>query len=86
MCIIGLAVAGTLFVIPTAAEIPIIQTLMAFGLGVGPAAAFLITLPAVSLPSLLIINRVFSKTILLFVVVSVVIIGIISGFIASAIL
>ncbi|SDD70850.1 permease [Sporomusa acidovorans] len=86
LAIIGLAVAGTLFVIPTAAEIPIIQTLMAFGLGVGPAAALLITLPAVSLPSLLIINRAFPKTILLFVVVSVVIIGIISGFVATAIL
>ena len=32
LVIIGLAIAGTLFVIPTAGEIPIIQTLMTFGL------------------------------------------------------
>jgi len=86
LAIIGLAIAGTFFVIPTAAEIPIIQTLMAFGLGVGPAAALLITLPAVSLPSLLIIKRSFPKKVLLFVVVSVVIIGVISGFVATFIL
>lgn len=84
--IIFLAIAGTLFVIPTAAEIPIIQTLMAFGLGVGPAAALLITLPAVSLPSLLIIKRAFPTKVLLFVIASVATIGIISGFIATIIL
>lgn len=86
LAIIGLAVAGTLFVIPTAAEIPIIQTLMAFGLGVGPAAALLMTLPAVSLPSLLIIKRTFPQKVLLFVVISVAVIGIISGFVATVIL
>jgi uncharacterized membrane protein YraQ (UPF0718 family) len=77
--IILLAVTGTLFVIPTAAEIPVIQTLMAFGLGMGPAATLLITLPAVSLPSLLIVRRAFSKKVLVFVGVAVVIIGIVSG-------
>jgi uncharacterized protein len=84
--IIGLAITGTLFVIPTAAEIPIIQTLMTFGLGTGPAAALLITLPAVSLPSLLIIKRVFPKSVLVFVGAAVAVIGIISGFIGSIIL
>jgi uncharacterized protein len=86
LTIFGLAIAGTLFVIPTAAEIPVIQTLMSFGLGVGPAAALLITLPAVSLPSILIIKRAFSTKILLFVLASVAGIGILSGFIAMAIL
>src|SRR5215831_1733001 len=46
-----LAAAGTLFVIPTAGEVPIIQVLQQFGLGGAGAAALLITLPAVSLPS-----------------------------------
>ena len=50
--ILGFAVAGVLFPIPTGAEIPIIQTMMASGLGVGPAAALLLTLAPVSLPSL----------------------------------
>ena len=55
-----LAFTGTLFVIPTAGEIPIVQTLMSFGLGVGPAAALLTALPALSLPSLLMLYRAIS--------------------------
>ncbi len=86
MAIIFLAIAGTLFVVPTAGEIPVIQTLMAFGLGTGPAAALLITLPAVSLPSLLIIKRAFPKSVLVFVGVSVAVLGIIGGFIGMIIL
>src|SRR5206468_549561 len=54
---LALAFTGTLFVIPTAGEIPIVQTLMSFGLGVGPAAALLTALPALSLPSLLMLYR-----------------------------
>jgi hypothetical protein len=52
-----LAAAGTLFVIPTAGEVPIIQVLQQFGLGSASAAALLITLPAVSLPSLAMLAR-----------------------------
>jgi uncharacterized membrane protein YraQ (UPF0718 family) len=79
LLIIGFAIAGMLFVIPTAAEIPAIQSLMSFGLGTGPAAALLLTLPSVSLPSLLMISKSFPKKVILFVVVSVVGLGIISG-------
>ncbi len=49
----GLAVAGTLFVIPTAGEIPIVQTLMSYGLSAGPAAALMTTLPPGPLSSTL---------------------------------
>ena len=52
-----LAAAGTLFVIPTAGEVPIVQVLQQFGLGGAGAAALLITLPAVSLPSLAMLGR-----------------------------
>lgn len=52
-----LAAAGTLFVIPTAGEVPIIQVLQQFGLGGVGAAALLITLPTVSLPSLAMLAR-----------------------------
>ncbi|TDT51317.1 permease [Fonticella tunisiensis] len=79
--IILFSITGTLFVIPTAAEIPIVQTLMSFGLGGGPAATLLMTLPSVSLPSLMIIKRAFPKRVLVFVGVSVAIIGIVSGII-----
>ncbi|SDP28978.1 Predicted permease [Paenibacillus sp. yr247] len=52
---------------------------MSFGLGTGPAAALLLTLPSVSLPSLLMISKSFLKKIILFVTVSVVGLGILSG-------
>lgn len=81
IAIIIFAIAGMLFVIPTAAEIPIIQTLMSLGLGAGPAAALLITLPAISLPSLLIVAKAFPKKVLFFVISSVVLLGIASGFV-----
>jgi uncharacterized membrane protein YraQ (UPF0718 family) len=54
----ALSAAGTLFVIPTAGEVPIIQVLQHFGLGAAGAAALLITLPAVSLPSLVMLGKV----------------------------
>ncbi|MGA7439355.1 MAG: permease, partial [Luteibacter sp.] len=55
--IAGLAIAGMLFVIPTAGEVPIVQAMLSLGLGVGPAAALLLTLPPVSLPSLAMLGR-----------------------------
>jgi uncharacterized protein len=54
---LALAVAGTLFVIPTAGEIPIIQTMLSFGMGAGPAGVLLLTLAPVSLPSLVMVGR-----------------------------
>jgi len=55
LAILIFAIAGTLFVIPTAAEIPIIGTFLSFGLGTGAAGALLVTLPSISLPSLLMV-------------------------------
>ena len=48
---------GRSHAIPTAGEVPIIQLLQQFGLGGAGAAALLITLPAVSLPSLAMLGR-----------------------------
>lgn len=79
LAVIGFAVAGTLFVIPTAAEIPIIQTLMSFGLGAGPAGALLLTLPSVSLPSFLMIAKHYPQKVIWFVLVSVIVLGIACG-------
>lgn len=86
IAILIFAVAGMLFVIPTAAEIPIIQTLMLMGLGAGPAAALLITLPSISLPSLLMVAKSFPRKVLVFVSLSVVVLGIISGLIGKVLL
>lgn len=79
LAVIFFAVMGMLFVIPTAAEIPIIQAFMAAGLGAGPAAALLLTLPAISLPSLLMVRRSFPRKVIWFVVSSVVLLGIACG-------
>ena len=57
--VIAMAIVGCLFVIPTAAEIPIVQTMMLAGMGTAPALALLITLPAVSLPSLIMLRKSF---------------------------
>lgn len=81
---LGLSVAGTLFVIPTAGEIPIVQTLMAYGLGTGPAAALLTTLPPVSLPSLVMLGRGVPARVLVGVVAVVTGLGVLSAGVAVA--
>lgn len=86
LAIVGFALAGTLFIIPTAAEIPIVQSLFSFGLGVGPGVALLLTLPAVSLPSLIMVKRVFPLRVLVCVAGLVAVAGILAGTLAMVIL
>lgn len=50
-------VLGTLLVIPTAGEIPLPQGLSSAGFSLGVVGALLVTLPAVSLPSLVMVGR-----------------------------
>jgi uncharacterized membrane protein YraQ (UPF0718 family) len=80
--VVGLAVAGTLFVIPTAGEIPIVQTMLKYGLGTGPAGALLMTLAPVSIASIAMVWNVFPKRVLLFVATAVAVTGILSGLVA----
>ena len=80
--IIAFAIAGTLFVIPTAGEVPIIQAMLALGLGVGPAGALLMTLPPISIPSLAMLARSFKPQLLLIVTATVIGFGVVSGAIA----
>ena len=81
--IAALALAGMLFVIPTAGEVPIVQAMLALGLGGGAAAALLITLPPVSLPSLTMLGRSFPIRMLVTIAVAVVGFGMLGGAIAS---
>ncbi|SFV33737.1 permease [Hyphomicrobium facile] len=81
--IVAFAVAGMLFVIPTAGEVPIVQAMLALGMGAGPAAALLLTLPPVSLPSLAMVSGSFRTQTLLTVAGGVVVFGIIAGLIAA---
>jgi uncharacterized protein len=75
VAVVLFAVAGTLFVIPTAGEIPIIQGLMAAGVGAGPLGALILTLPALSLPSMLMIRRAFPARVIVATAVAVVAMG-----------
>jgi len=82
--IVAFAVAGMLFVIPTAGEVPIIQAMLALGMGVGPAGALLMTLPPVSLPSFAMLSRSFKPRVLAFVAAAVVAFGVVAGLAALA--
>jgi len=77
--IVAFAVAGTLFVIPTAGEAPIIQAMLSLGMGVGPAGALLMTLPPISLPSMAMLARSFPPRILAVVAAAVVLFGVLAG-------
>jgi uncharacterized protein len=48
--------AGAFMYFATLTEVPIVQTLLGSGMGQGPALALLLAGPALSLPSMLVIN------------------------------
>ncbi|MDU9037159.1 permease [Pseudomonas corrugata] len=84
--LVPLAIVGTLFVIPTAAEIPIVQTMMTLGMGTGPAVALLMTLPSISLPSLLMLRKDFDARVLVTVALLTMLVGIVCGLIGAVLL
>ena len=51
------AVVGTLLVIPTGGEIPIVLALLAAGVGAGVTGALLVALPALSVPSMVMVGK-----------------------------
>jgi uncharacterized protein len=78
-----MAIAGMAFVIPTAGEVPIVQSLMALGVGSGPAAALLVTLPAVSVPAAVMVSRVLPQRVVWFVATCVALSGLACGLVAT---
>ena len=64
LAVLIFAVAGALLPIPTAGEIPVIAALLTLGVSGPVAAALLITLPALSLPSLVMVRGVFPAKVL----------------------
>lgn len=62
---------GTLFYFSTLTEVPIVKGLMDLGMNKGPALALLLSGPAVSIPNLLVVNRImgFKRTIAYFILV-----------------
>jgi uncharacterized membrane protein YraQ (UPF0718 family) len=81
-----LALAGTLFVIPTSGEVPIVQALLVAGLAIGPAAALLITLPIVSLPAMAMLRTAVPTRALVTVFGGIWVLGIVAGLVATAVL
>src|SRR5699024_1882502 len=55
--VLVVAIVGTLLVIPTGGEIPIILTLLPLGVGAGVTGALLVALPALSIPSMVMVGR-----------------------------
>lgn len=86
LVLVGIAIAGMVFVIPTAGEIPIIQTMIAYGIGSGPAGVLLLTLAPISLPSLAMMSRSFPKRVLVVTAGLTILIGIVSGLLALSLL
>lgn len=75
LLVVGAAVLGTLMVIPTAGEIPILTGLALAGVAPGVLGALLITLPAVSLPGAAMVARSFGAKALCATVGTVVVAG-----------
>jgi uncharacterized protein len=81
--VVLLAVAGTLLPVPTGAEVAVVAALLAAGVAPALAAVLLVTLPAVSLPSLLMVRRVFPHGLLARVTGVVVATGLASAAVAA---
>jgi uncharacterized membrane protein YraQ (UPF0718 family) len=73
------AVLGTLIVIPTGGEIPILQGLAGAGVGAGALGALLITLPAISLVSMAMVARTFSVRVTITMAAAVAACGLLGG-------
>lgn len=78
-------ILGTLLVIPTAGEIPLAQGLSAAGFGLGVIGALLITLPAVSLPSLVMVGRALTWRVTLAAAAGVAVAGAAAALLLTAI-
>ena len=81
------ALAGAFMYFATLTEVPILQGLIGAGMGMGPALALLLAGPALSLPSMLVINTILGvkKTVayIVLVVLLSTLAGILFGMIAS---
>lgn len=78
------AVAGALMYFATLTEVPIVRGLMDSGMGQGPALSLLLAGPALSLPSMLVINSILGPKKTLTFVALVVVMATITGMIFGA--
>ncbi len=80
------SVVGAFMYFATLTEVPIVQGLMAAGMGKGPALALLLAGPALSLPSMLVIRGIMGTQKTVVYVSLVVVIATLSGYIYGIIL
>jgi len=73
------AISGALMYFATLTEVPILQGLMGAGMGKGPALALLLAGPSLSLPSMLVINRIMGPKKTLAYVTTVVVVATVAG-------
>jgi uncharacterized protein len=59
--VVALVIAGLLLPVPTGAEVAVVAGLLAAGLPVAAAAALAVTLPVLSLPSLMMVRHAFPR-------------------------
>jgi len=78
--VLAAAALGTLVVLPTAGEIPILQDLAAAGLSAAMLGTLLITLPAISLASMAMVVRAFSLRVTAAMAAAVALCGVLAGF------
>jgi uncharacterized membrane protein YraQ (UPF0718 family) len=75
LAVLVAALLGTLVVVPTGGEIPIVQGLAAAGVGLGVVGTLLITLPAISVVSMAMVVRAFSLRVTLAAAAAVAVTG-----------
>ncbi|MEA4882829.1 MAG: permease [Clostridia bacterium] len=80
------SVAGAFMYFATLTEIPIIQGLIGSGMGQGPALALLLAGPALSLPSMLVINSILGPKKTITYVALVVVMATLSGWVFGAVM
>jgi len=73
------ALAGAVLVLPTGGEIPILVGLAAAGASAGVLGALLITLPALSLPSIVMVGRAMTWRVTLLTAAATVAVGVVAG-------
>ena len=84
LAVLVAAVAGVLIVIPTAGEIPVLLGLVAVGVSPAALGALLITLPAISLPSMAMVGRTLTWRVVALTAVAVAVLGLLGGGLLSA--
>ncbi|MHC1756857.1 MAG: permease [Methanosarcina sp.] len=80
------AVSAALMYFSTLTEVPIIKALTLLGMGEGPSLAMLLAGPALSLPSMIVINRIMKPKRAILYISLVVLIATLSGFIYGSLM